>query len=139
MNHNDPTGRMWLQAWELIEQAERMQHRFFRVTASAQTLATWEPPVDVFEDAHEVVVIVAMPGVSADRLEVIREPGALVVRGLRPFSVEGSGHRARQLEIPYGTFERRIELPAGLAPAEAPPQLSQGCLLVRLRKTGASR
>jgi HSP20 family molecular chaperone IbpA len=135
MNRNDPTGRMWLQACELIEQAERMQRRFFRVAASAQALATWEPPVDVFEDEREVVVVVAMPGVAADRLEVLREPGALVVRGLRPFPVGRSGHRARQLEIPYGAFERRIPLPAGLAPAET-PELSQGCLLVRLRKIG---
>ena len=135
MNHDETTARMWLQACERIEQAERMQRRFFRVTTSARALATWEPPVDVFEDEHEVVVVVAMPGVIADRLEVVREPRALVVRGVRPFSAGVSGHRARQLEIPYGAFERRIALPAGLTPAAA-PELSHGCLVVRLRKIG---
>jgi HSP20 family molecular chaperone IbpA len=135
MNRDDPAARMWLQACDMIEQAERMQRRFFRLATSPQTLATWEPPVDMFEDEREVVVVVAVPGVAADRLEVIREPGGLVVRGVRPFLVRGSGHRARQLEIPYGAFERRIPLPEGLAAAAA-PELSQGCLLVRLRKIG---
>ena len=138
MNRNDPSARMWLEACELIERAERMHRQFFHLAASAQSVATWEPPVDVFENEHEVVIVVAMPGVAADRVEVVRESGALVVRGVRPFAVEGSGHRARQLEIPYGAFERRIPLPAGLAPAGT-PELRDGCLLVRLRKPGLMR
>ena len=133
MNRNDPSARMWLEACELIERAERMHRQFFHPAASAQSIATWEPPVDVFENEHEVVVVVAMPGVAAERVEVVREPGALVVRGVRPFPVVGSGHRALQLEIPYGAFERRIPLPAGLAQAGT-PELRDGCLLVRLRK-----
>ncbi|MGH8797978.1 MAG: Hsp20/alpha crystallin family protein [Caldimonas sp.] len=138
MNRNDPTGRMWLEACELIEQAGRMHRQFFQLATSAQSVATWEPPVDVFENEREVIIVVAMPGVAADRVEVVREPGAVVVRGVRPFPVEGSGHRALQLEIPYGAFERRIPLPSGLAPAGA-PELSDGCLLVRLRKPGLAR
>jgi len=133
MNRNDPSARMWLEACELIERAERMHRQFFHLAASPQSVATWEPPVDVFENHHEVVVVVAMPGVAADRVEVIREPGALVVRGVRPFPVEGPGHRALQLEIPYGAFERRIPVPAGLAQTGA-PELRDGCLLVRLSK-----
>ena len=30
----------------------------------------WEPPVDVFEDEREVVIVVAMPGVPAERVQV---------------------------------------------------------------------
>ena len=41
---------------------------------------TWEPPVDVFEDELEVVVLVALPGVPAQRIEVTAEAGELVVR-----------------------------------------------------------
>ena len=138
MNRNDPTARMWLEACELIERAGRMHRQFFHVAASAPSVATWEPPVDVFENEREVIIVVAMPGVAADRVEVVREPGALVVRGMRPFPVEGSGHRVLQLEIPYGAFERRIVLPAGLAPA-ATPELRDGCLVVRLSKPGRAR
>ena len=45
----------------------------------------------------------------------------------------GPRHRVRQLEIPYGAFERRIPLPPGRLEV-GPPELAQGCLLLRLRK-----
>jgi HSP20 family protein len=135
-NRNDPTGWMWAQACDLIDQAERLHRQFFHL--SQRTLSTWEPPVDVFEDEREIVVVVAMPGVTAEGVQVVSEPGVLVVRGARAFPYAGSRHRVRQLEIPYGMFERRIALPAGRLEIGA-PELTQGCLLLRLRKIGQVR
>jgi HSP20 family molecular chaperone IbpA len=135
---SDPDGWMWSQACELLAEAERMHRQFFRLAAVGRAPAAWEPPIDVFEDEREIVVVVAMPGVAADRVEVRHEGGALVVRGTRPLPFEGARHRLRQLEIPYGAFERRIALPPG--PLEAGrPELVQGCLLLRLRKLAALR
>lgn len=76
-----------------------------------------------------------MPGVSPDRVEVHLEGGAVVVRGERPLSLRRPGYAVRQLEIPYGGFERRIALPPGRFEASA-PQLVQGCLVLTLRKLG---
>ena len=47
---NDPAAWMWSEACDLMEQAERMHRQFFRLTVSRQSLPTWEPPVDVYED-----------------------------------------------------------------------------------------
>ncbi len=124
---------MWAQACDLIEEAERLHRRFFRLSASERTLALWEPPVDVFEDERELVIVVAMPGVPAERVQVSHEPGVLVVRGQRPLPF--AAHAVRQLEIPYGAFERRIPLPHGLLEV-GPPELTHGCLVLRLRKRG---
>ncbi len=132
-NRNDPSVWMWAEACDLIDEAERLHRRFFRLGGSRRDVPTWEPPVDVFEDEREILLVVAMPGVSADRVQVINEAGALVVRGVRPVPLSGSRHRVRQLEIPYGAFERRILLPPG--PIEVgPPELAQGCLYLRLRR-----
>jgi HSP20 family protein len=136
-NRNDPTGWMWAQACDLIEQAERLHQQFFRLTESQRAVATWEPPVDVFEDDREVVIVVAMPGVTAERMQVLHEPGVLVVRGVRPIPLTGS-HVVRQLEIPYGAFERRIALPSGRLEL-GKPELAQGCLVLRIRKLGQDR
>jgi HSP20 family protein len=76
-----------------------------------------------------------MPGVAADRVEVRHEGSALIVRGERPLPFSGGPLVVRNLEIPYGAFERRIPLPAGRFEASA-PELSQGCLLLRLRRIG---
>jgi HSP20 family molecular chaperone IbpA len=128
----DPTDWMWAQACDLIAQAERMHGQFFRLASSARTEALWEPPIDVFEDDREVVVVVAMPGVSAESIQVTMEPGALVVRAERPLSFAGL-RAVRQLEIPYGFFERRVPLPHARLEAGA-PELTHGCLTIRLRK-----
>ena len=128
----DPTALLWARACDLLEQADRMHRKFFRLTG-AQPQA-WEPPVDVFEDESDVVIVVAMPGVAADRVQVVTEPGALRVRGERPLPL-GSASRAlvHQLEIPYGYFERRIALPQG-AWQSISHELANGCLVFRLRK-----
>ncbi|HEY5310479.1 MAG TPA: Hsp20/alpha crystallin family protein, partial [Casimicrobiaceae bacterium] len=79
----DQADWMWAKACDLIAQAERMHGQFFRLASSARVEAVWEPPADVFEDEHEIVIIVAMPGVVAERVEVTSEPGVLVVRAER--------------------------------------------------------
>jgi HSP20 family molecular chaperone IbpA len=129
---------MWAEACDLIDQAERLHRQFFHLRASGHSLAQWAPPVDVFEDEREIVIVVAMPGVDAAGVQVISEPGALIVRGARPLPLAGSRHRVRQLEIPYGAFERRIALPPGRLEVGA-PELIKGCLVVRLRKNGPFR
>ena len=131
MRH-DADERMWAQACELIAEAERLHRQFFRL-ATVETAPAWEPHIDVLEDEREIVVVVAMPGVAAERVQVANEAGTLVVRGTRPLPFEGARGRIRQLEIPYGAFERRIALPAGNFEVGS-PGLAQGCLLLRLRK-----
>jgi HSP20 family molecular chaperone IbpA len=133
MSRTDPADWMWAEACEFIAQAERMHRQFFRLASSARTQALWEPPVDVFEDERELVVVVALPGVAAERVEITAEPGALVVRAERTLPFAGTRRAVRQLEIPYGCFERRVALPAGRFEV-ASHELTHGCLLLRLRK-----
>ena len=135
MTSRNPTDWMWSQACELIEQAERMHRQFFRLISSERAQAVWEPPIDVFEDEHEVTIVIALPGVSPGRIEVNDEEGALVVRAERRPPFAGSLSAVRQLEIPYGHFERRIPLP-GARLAGASHELVDGCLILRLRKPG---
>jgi HSP20 family molecular chaperone IbpA len=133
MYSRNPTDLMWAQAFDLIEQAERMHRQFFRLGASARPQAVWEPPIDVFEDEREVVIVVALPGVPPDRVEVIAESTSLVVRAqcLLPFA--DSQRAVRRLEIPYGYFERRVALPD--VRLEAGTRESRdGLLILRLRK-----
>ena len=129
----DPSDWMLSQAFGLIEQAERLHRQFFRLSSSARPQPCWEPPVDVFEDERELVVVVAMPGVAPERIEVAAEPGAVVVRGIRPLALTGARRVIRQLEIPYGVFERRVSLPEGRFEVSA-PEIAHGCLVLRLRK-----
>jgi len=133
MRRADPSDWMWAQACDLLDEAERLHRRFFRLSATPRAEPAWEPPVDVFEDDHEVIIVAAMPGVTSDRVQVMEEAGTVTIRGVRSLPFAGRRVAVRQLEIPYGAFERRIPLPAGRLEAGT-PELTHGCLVLRLRK-----
>ena len=133
MTTRNPTAWMWAEACELLEQAERMHRQFFRLTTSERAQPVWEPPVDVFEDSSEIVIVVALPGVSAEHIEVTIEAGTLVIRAESRKLFGGANCEVRRLEIPYGRFERRIALPAvRLEPGAR--HWTDGCLTLSLRK-----
>jgi HSP20 family protein len=133
MSSRNATGWMWSQACDLLDQADRMHRQFFRLAASARTRAVWEPPVDVFEDEREIVIVVALPGVAAEGVQIALEQGVLVVRAERRIPSAGTRGVVRRLEIPYGYFERRIPL-SNLQLEAGTREFSDGCLILRLRK-----
>jgi len=133
MSSRNATGWMWAEACQLLDQADRMHRQFFRLAASARSRAVWEPPVDVFEDEREVVIVVALPGVAEQGVELSLEAGVLIVRAERHIPAAGARGAVRRLEIPYGHFERRIPL-ANLRLEAGTREFSDGCLILRLRK-----
>src|SRR5882757_790619 len=84
MPGDDLTIWMWSEACRHLERAETLHRRFYGI-AGDSTGFSWEPPADVFETEREVLIEVALPGVSADALEVSVQAGVLVVRGERGF------------------------------------------------------
>ena len=101
---------MWAEALEMLQSAERLQRQFFQVGSGG---APWEPPVDVYQAGDDLWIFLALPGVPADHMETVIDGATLVVRGERPLPAAARGAHITRLEIPYGTFERRIALPAG--------------------------
>lgn len=123
---------MWLAATEMLDRAEKLHRQFFQL-ARGRTAPSWEPPVDVFETAREVVVLTVLPGVAAERMAIAIENGQLVVSGTRAFPGDLRDAAIHRLELPQGRFERRIPLPSGRYDG-ARTSLLDGCLVIRLRK-----
>ncbi|MCY2961876.1 MAG: Hsp20/alpha crystallin family protein [Planctomycetota bacterium] len=131
----DPSEWMWERASELLERADRVQRRFFRLSQGG-VRACWEPPVDVVAMGDDLVVLVALPGVEPGRAEVEIEAGGLVVRAHRALPDAFAQGAVRRLEIPQGLFERRIALPAGNYEL-VENSLRDGCLVLRIRRVEA--
>src|SRR5687767_13326770 len=102
MASRDLNTWMWSEACHMLEQAERLHQQFFRVGDRAARNPVWEPPVDVFENDEEFLIVVALPGVPEDRIDVSVEAGLLVVRAARELPFRGRGVTLRRLEIPHG-------------------------------------
>src|SRR5579885_3080339 len=102
---------MWSEACEMLALAERLHREFFRPTPAAQP--TWEPPVDILETDHEVLVLVALPGVDAEQADALIEDGCLVIGGTRVLPPVLRTATIHRLELPQGRFLRRVPLPRG--------------------------
>ena len=133
---------MWSEALAVLDRAERLQRQFFAPTHGASRgLPAWEPPVDVVETEDALVVHVALPGVSPDTITIAGDAGGITVSALRAFPCPAQDAHIHRVEIPYGRFERRIDLP--LADPYAPLELAARALedgvltLVFRRKEGA--
>jgi HSP20 family protein len=133
MDERDPRTWMWLQACELLARADRLHRQFFQLGASHAPRPIWEPPADIFESEHEIVILVALPGVADDQLEVTFDSRMLIVAGERRLPLEARGAKIQRLEIPYGRFERRVRLPAARLEVTR-RELVNGCLALSLRK-----
>ena len=129
----DPNTWFWGEAMAMLDRAERLQRQFFQFQGTTEAGPTWSPPVDVFEYGDELSIVAALPEVAPGQVEVSVEAGNLVLRGERPLPRMCRHAQIRQLEIPYGRFERRIPLPAGLFEVLG-KSLSDGCFVLTLRK-----
>ena len=132
MTAADPRIWMWNEALAMLARAEHLHRQFFEPAISIEA-ATWEPPVDIFETDRELWIVVALPGVEHDDLDVSTDADVLRVAGQRRLPVAARTATIHRLEIPHGRFERRIMLPSARL-VLGRSELANGCLVVNLTK-----
>ena len=94
--------------------------------------AVWRPPVDIYRCDHGWLIKCDLAGVRRDEVSVQVSGRRLTIAGNRRDLTIAEGHRAYSLEISYNRFERVLELPADLAPADVNVEYRDGMLLVML-------
>jgi HSP20 family molecular chaperone IbpA len=134
MNRREMRSWLWAEAVDRLDRADRLQRQFFRLAArSGAEPPRWEPPVDVYSGAEQVLIEVALPGVPSDRLELVLAPGELIIRGERALPQRPPGTTLQRLEIPYGRFERRLAVGPGQWEL-VDRRLADGCLQLLLAR-----
>lgn len=117
-------------AIEHLQSAERLHRQFFvlgRVTIAPH----WEPPVDMVINDRAIGLVVALPGVAPDKLEVSLDAQSIFIAGERSFGSPLREGAILRMEIPYGRFSRRILLPYGAFKFND-MVLENGCLTLTL-------
>jgi HSP20 family molecular chaperone IbpA len=126
---------MWAEACDFLDRAERLQRQFFVPGSIDDRRPAWQPPVDLLETASELQILVALPGVEPEQVQVVIDDARLIVVGHRELPARSRGAAIHRIEIPHGRFERRITLPAGRYELDR-RALAHGCLFITLRKLG---
>lgn len=132
MSLDDLDAWMWAEACAMLDRADRLHRQFFRPSDLQSGPPAWEPLVDVYETPDEFKIMLALPGVAAEQLQIRLEGPHLLVSGKRHLPVSAEAE-IKRLEIPYGRFERRLELPIDDCEI-ADRELVNGCLTITLRK-----
>jgi HSP20 family protein len=102
-----------------------------RAPAEAAETA-WSPPLTVWENGEGLLLLLEVPGVQRQDLQLADEGDSLTIQGQR--GVENHGMRLRMTERPLGPFRRRIILPRGAGGGNLSARLHEGLLEIRIPK-----
>lgn len=100
-----------------------------------QATRTVTPPVDIYENADELLLVTDMPGVSQDGITVNLEKRELTIEGKRT-KAEGEG-RPLAVESEELSYRRSFILPQGIDAEKVSAELRNGVLRVRIPKAPA--
>ncbi len=110
-----------------------------REGAEALTNTSFAPPVDVYEDEHNVTLKIEVPGIDEKDIDVRIENNTLTVHGERKFEKEEKEENYRRVERQYGSFTRTFTLPNTVDQDSVQANYDKGVLKVTLAKKAEAK
>ena len=104
------------------------------VSNEALTTANFAPPVDVYEDEHNITLKIEVPGIDEKDIDVSIENNTLTVRGERTLEKEEKEENFQRVERQYGSFTRSFTLPNSVDLEQVSADYNKGVLKIRLAK-----
>src|SRR6476661_9289710 len=102
------------------------------------TAGSFVPPVDVYEDEHNLVLKLEVPGVEENDLNVSVENSTLTIQGERKFEKEEKEENFHRIERRYGSFIRTFKLPNTVDADKVGASYEKGILKITLAKRARS-
>lgn len=97
------------------------------------------PPADVNESDDEIEVVLDLPGVAPDQVDLSLTGNMLTIRGCRSKGESEDSFTAHITERPTGEFERVLPLPVEVDPEQVSAHSENGVLRVKLGKKQSCR
>ena len=120
-------------------------NRIFRESFSperpdeALTTSNFAPPVDVYEDEHNITLKIEVPGIDEKDINVSIENNTLTVHGERRFEKDEKEENFHRVERMYGSFTRSFMLPNTVDPEQVSANYEKGVLKIRLAKKAEAK
>jgi HSP20 family protein len=137
----------WEPFRDLATRQDRMNRmsRLFREAYSpeepeeALTTTSFAPPVDIYEDEHNITLKLEVPGIDEKDIDVRIENTTLTVHGERKIEKEEKEENFRRVERQYGSFTRSFTLPSSVDPAQVTAHYDKGVLKINLAKKAEAK
>jgi len=137
---------MAITRWDPFRELSTIQDRMNRLFQESyggqdQELSTsaFAPPVDVYEDEHNIVLKVEVPGIDEKDIDIRLENNTLVVRGERKFEKEEKEENYHRVERRYGSFVRSFSLPNTVDTENVQATYDKGVLKIALAKKAEAK
>jgi HSP20 family protein len=133
------TVRKWDPLRDLLTLQERMNRlceESFAGRLEEEALVgsgTWAPLADAYETPEGFVVLVELPGIEKDDVEIHVDGDELVVRGERK-GLASRPDRFHRMERSHGPFMRSFKLSEDVDPDRVTAQMREGVLRLELPK-----
>src|SRR3981189_2456661 len=140
-----------LTRWEPLREFSTMQdhmnrmNRIFRESYSpegpeeALTTTSFVPPVDTYEDEHNVTLKLEVPGIDEKDIHVHIDNNTLTVHGERNIEKEEKEENYRRIERQYGSFTRSFTLPSSVDQGQVSANYDKGVLKINLAKKAEAK
>ena len=94
---------------------------------------SFRPQVDCYrtEEPPEITVVVELPGIDPESVQIVATPQALLVAGERR-RPRAEGRLYQQMELDYGPFRRELLLSADVDPEQGRASYERGLLTIVL-------
>lgn len=133
---------MTMVRFEPFRELAQMQDRINRIFGDAFTRrydddvmqrGEWAPPVDIFENGDQEIVLRAeLPGVAKEDIDVRVENNTLTLRGERKRETEVKQEQYHRVERVYGAFSRSFSLPSRIDSDKVRADFKDGVLTITL-------
>src|SRR6202158_5618671 len=120
-------------------------NRLFRESYSpegpeeALTTTSFAPPVDIYEDEHNITLKLEVPGIDEKDIDVRIENTTLTVHGERKIEKDEKEENFRRVERQYGSFTRSFTLPSSVDTGQVSANYEKGVLKISLAKKRAGK
>lgn len=103
------------------------------------TTTSFAPPVDIYEDEHNITLKIEVPGINEKDMDVRIENNTLTVHGERKIEMEEKEENFRRVERQYGSFTRVFTLPSSVDTGQVSANYDNGVLKIKLAKKAAAK
>jgi HSP20 family molecular chaperone IbpA len=134
-------GRMTLTQWNPLRDVSQLQDRINRLFIDTygrnddalMTAGTWLPPVDIYQNGNDELVIKAeLPDMKREDVEITVDSHTLTIKGEKQFTEEVKDDQFHRIERRYGTFSRSFALPPTVDAAKVSAEYKNGLLTLKL-------
>jgi HSP20 family protein len=105
----------------------------------ALTTTGFAPPVDIYEDEHNITLKLEVPGIDEKDIDVRIEDHTLTVHGERKVEKEEKEENFRRVERQYGSFTRSFMLPSSVDSEQVSAHYDKGVLKIKLAKKAEAK